>query len=300
MTTPYPVLPEFDYLKPNSIKEASNFLAENSDTAVPFLGGTDIFVQLRDRVIEKRFLVDVKTLNGMNEISIHHDQGVTIGAAVNMNQVVRSPIINSQYEILTEACRSVASYQLRNRATIIGNICNASPAGDTLGASLLLGGTLVTHGITGWGEIPLKDFFLAPGKTTLSPGEIVTAIRFPTPKSKIIGKYIKLGRNKKSDLAIVGVTAIGYQNDQAISGFSIKLALASVGPTPLVISKVEELFSQSKISHQSISEAAIIAMDSCNPIDDVRGSARYRKAMVRNLSQIAITDVCGRLGIISQ
>jgi len=240
MTTPYPVLPEFEYIKPNSFKNASNFLAENPDTAAPFLGGTDIFVQLRDRAIEKRYLIDVKTLDGMNELNFHPDNGLTIGAAVNMNRIIKSLEINSQYKILADACRSVASYQLRNRATIIGNICNASPAGDTIGASMILDGTLITHGINGWGELSLKEFFLAPGKTTLLPGDIVTAIRFPSPKSKIIGKYIKLGRNNKSDLAIVGVTVIGYQNKQTTSRYSIKLALASVGPTPLIISDIEK------------------------------------------------------------
>jgi len=298
MINPYPNLPKFDYIKPPSLSEASKFLADNAGNALPFLGGTDLFVQLRNKVKNVDYLVDTKQFEGMNEIKYNPIKGLTIGAAVNMNRVIDSPFVNKHYPLLSEACSSVASYQLRNRATIVGNICNASPAGDTIGACLLLGGVLEINGTEGKRMEPLYGFFLAPGNTRLKPGDIVTSIHFPDQIDELRGKYIKLGRNKLSDLAIVGVTAIGYPDDNSPSGFHFKLALASVAPTPLIVDAVEHYLSSVGISQQSIETAGEIAMKFCTPIDDVRASARYRSAMVRNLVIIALQSISQELGIL--
>jgi carbon-monoxide dehydrogenase medium subunit len=206
----HPALPEFDYIRPVTLDEASEFLARHPDEARPFLGGTDIFVRMRDGFSAPKFLVDVKNLDGTN--SLHYDTlgGLTLGAAVNMNRVIASPEVRANYPLLGDACRSVASYQLRTRATVVGNICNASPAGDTIGACLVFEGVLHIHGVDGFRQEPLAAFFLGPGRTTLEPGDIVTAIHFPRPPQGCTGVYLKLGRNKLSDLAIVGVTVLGY------------------------------------------------------------------------------------------
>jgi CO/xanthine dehydrogenase FAD-binding subunit len=291
----YPGLPEFDYLKPDTYAEASEFLVTHAGEARPFIGGTDLFVQMRDRVLRPKYLVDVKGLEGMNEISFDDSQGLTIGAAVNMNRVIAAPEVIEHYQVLAEASQSVASYQLRTRATIVGNICNASPAGDTIGASLLLDGLLNIHGEGGKRQEPLSTFFLGPGETILQTGDIVTSIQFPLPPDGLKGKYIKLGRNKLSDLSIVGVTALGYPDADTVSGLHFKLALASVAPVPLVVEQVGEILGKTPVTEETLKEAAGAAMEACTPIDDVRGSARYRKLMVRNLSLNALRDVWHQL-----
>ncbi len=291
MINPYPGLPEFDYIKPGSLSEASQFLALHAGEARPLMGGTDIFVRMRDRVWKDKYLVDVKGLDGMNAISFDPSRGLTIGASVNMNRVIASSETNVDYPLLAEAANTVASYQLRTRATIVGNICNASPAGDTTGACILLGGILNIHGEDGKRQEPLSTFFLGPGATVLRAGDIVTSIQFPLPAPGVVGKYIKLGRNKASDLAIVGVTVAGYPDDGTPSGFRIKLALASVAPVPLVVGQVETILAEKPITGQTLSEASQAAMDACNPIDDIRASAKYRKLMVRNLSLKALREV---------
>ena len=193
--------------------------------------------------------------------------------------------------MLAEACRSVASYPLRNRATIVGNICNASPAGDTIGACLVFGGILRIHGVNGPREEALSTFFKGPGKTTLQPGDIVTAIHLPLPPKDCAGRYMKLGRNQLSDLSIVGVTALGYRDPACSSGYRFRLALASVAPVPLMATEVETYLANNPVTPDAIHEAARLAMEACTPIDDVRGSARYRKAMVRNLTRKALDKV---------
>ena len=218
-----------------------------------------------------------------------------MGAAVNMNRVIADAAVRENYAVLAEAAESCASYQVRTRATIVGNICNASPAGDTIGACMLLRGSLDIHGVEGTRQEPLGRFFLGPGKTRLKPGDIVTALRLPPPPSGMVGTYLKHGRNKISDLAIVGITVVGHPDRNKASGLRMMLALASVAPVPLMVDQVESILSKRAIDGQAIDEAANAAMAACDPIDDVRGSARYRRMMVRNLSARALTDVWQRL-----
>jgi CO/xanthine dehydrogenase FAD-binding subunit len=291
----HPSLPEFDYYRPESLVEASQFLARHPDQARPFLGGTDIFVRMRDGFLSPQYLVDIKYLDGMNELRFEPETGLTIGAAVNMNRVSASAESQEHYPVLVQACRSVASYQLRTRATIAGNICNASPAGDTIGACLVFDGVLTIHGIDGLRREPLATFFLGPGKTRLKPGDILTAIHLPLPPKGSQGAYLKLGRNKMSDLSIVGVTVLGYPDAGLASGYGFRLALASVAPIPLLVAQVETSLARQAISLAALQSAAHLAAEACTPIDDVRSSGRYRKEMVKNLSLQALSQVWDQL-----
>lgn len=291
----HPGIPEFEYIRPETLVEASQFLAAHVGEARPMMGGTDIFVRMRDGVWRDKYLVDVKNLGEMNNIAYTPRKGLVIGAAVNMNRVIAFQAVRENYPLVAKAAESCASYQLRTRATIVGNICNASPAGDTIGTCLLLDGVLDVHGVDGMREEPLAQFFLGPGKTSLRPGDIVTDIRIPLPPEGLVGEYIKHGRNKISDLAIVGVTVVGYPRADLSSGFRIRLALASVAPVPLVVDEVESILSTMRIDDKTIIKAGEAAMSACDPIDDVRSSARYRRLMVRNLTIKALTEVWEQL-----
>ncbi|MDZ4158244.1 MAG: FAD binding domain-containing protein, partial [Anaerolineaceae bacterium] len=235
MLNPHPGLPEFEYIKPTSLLEASTFLVQHAGEARPFSGGTDCFVRMRDGVMEQKYMVDIKGLDGMNEITFDPTHGLTVGAAVNMNRVAAHPEVVERYSLLAEAAGSVASYQLRTRATIIGNICNASPAGDTIGASMVLDAKLRVFNAEGERLVPLSGFFHGPGKTSLKPGDIVTAVIYPIPPKDFKGRFIKLGRNKLGDLSIVAITVFGYPDTGSKSGFRFRIVLSSVAPTPLEV-----------------------------------------------------------------
>jgi carbon-monoxide dehydrogenase medium subunit len=286
-----PGLPEFDYIKPDSLAQASQFMVEHSGRSRLLCGGTDIFVRMRDGTWQDQYLVDIKGLDGMTQLDYDSTRGLSIGAAVNMNQVIVYPPVKENYPVLVQAARSVASYQLRNRATIVGNICNASPAGDTTGACLLLGGALRVHGVNGVRMEALGEFFTGPGQTRLKAGDIVTHLMIPTPPDGLVGVYIKLGRNKVSDLAIVGLTAIAFPDASSASGIRFRLALASVAPVPFEVKDVEDFLSVEEIDETSLEKAAQLAMQACSPIDDTRASARYRSLMVRNLSYKALSRI---------
>ena len=295
MSDAHPVLPAFEYVRPKTAEAACQFLMDHLGEARPFMGGTDVLVRLREGVWKEKYLVDVKGLDGMLEIAFDPESGLTIGAAVNMNRVSAHPVVKQHYPVLSQAIDSVASYQLRNRATIVGNICNASPAGDTIGVCMLLGSVLNVHGVGGLRQEALDTFFTGPGRTRLKPGDIAISLNLPPPPKGLVGRYLKLGRNKISDLSIVGVCAIGYPDPDTESGYGFKLALASVSPVPLVVTDVGAILALD-VSEATLKEAAQAAMEACTPIDDVRGCARYRKKMVRNLSLRALTEVWEVLG----
>jgi carbon-monoxide dehydrogenase medium subunit len=160
---------------------------------------------------------------------------------------------------------------------------------------MALDGVLNVHGLDGMREIPLSNFFLGPGKTVLKAGDVVVSITLPVPPAGMFGVYKKLGRNTIGDLSIVGVTVLGYPSKESPSGFRFRIALASVAPIPFEAHKAEALLSEKKVTAETIAEAAQVAMDSVTPIDDVRGSARYRKYMVRNLTREAISEVFSKI-----
>jgi carbon-monoxide dehydrogenase medium subunit len=294
MHMPSPGLPGFDYLKPASLAEASRVLAEHDVRARPFVGGTDIFVRMRDGFVRPELLVDIKHLPGMQGVLYDGEGGLTIGAATTLNEIVRHPDVQTRYPLLAEAANSIASYQIRNRATMGGNLCNASPAADTAPAALLLEASMVLYGPGGERLVPSSEFFLGPGATAMRPGELMTAIRFPVPPSGSAGKYLKLGRNKAGDLAIAGVAVLGFPNGPA-SGYSFRIGLASVAPVPLRVPEAEETLAANAPGEEAFALAAEKAMRATAPIDDVRASAAYRREMVRALTLRALREVWARI-----
>lgn len=290
-----PGLSSFDYVRAASPVEVTDLLLRHAGNARLLMGGTDILVQMRDGKFAPRMLIDVKYVPGLTAIEFDPQTGLRLGAAVNMNSMARHPAVVQHYPLLAEAARTVASYQLRTRATMGGNLCNASPAADTAPAALVLEAVLVTWGTGGERAIPAAAFFLGAGKNALKPGEFLTRIDFPIPPAGWAGRYLKLGRNTQGDLAIAGVGVMGYPDQSAPSGYRFRIALASVAPTPIRVPAAEHILAQDPITDITIEAAADAARETARPIDDVRASARYRAAMVKNLTVQALADVWARL-----
>jgi len=293
--TPTPVLPSFDYVRPDSPQEVTKLLSKSDGNARLFMGGTDVFVRMRDGFITPKILIDVKHLPGMAQVEFGKRKGLIVGAAVDMNSLARHPAVVEHYPVLAEALHTVASYQLRTRATMGGNLCNASPAADTAPAALVLEASLILHGRRGEYPIPITEFFLGPGKTAIKPGEFLLRIEIPPAPKGAVGRYLKLGRNTLGDLAIVGVAVLGYPDNKAKSGYRFRIALASVAPVPIRVPEAEAILAASPITPDVIEAAAKAAMEAAKPIDDVRSSAVYRKAMVKNLTKRAVTEVWEKL-----
>jgi carbon-monoxide dehydrogenase medium subunit len=247
------------------------------------MGGTDLFPGLRDGVYRPKVVVDVKGLPGMSEIRFDQQAGLTVGAAVTMNALAGHPDVQTHYPLLAEAAETVASYQIRNRATLGGNLCNASPCADTSPAALVLEADLELYGPGGRRTVPAGRFFVGPGQTVLRPGELMTAIRFPLLPANAVGRYLKLGRCRSGDLALVGVAILGFP-DGTPSGYKARIGLGSVAPTPLRAGEAEEILAAMPPGADVFILAAERAMELASPISDVRGGASYQKAMVRTLT----------------
>ena len=295
MKLPLPELPQFDYIKAESAERAIDLLQEKGAAARILMGGTDLLVRMRNGDLAPEVLVDIKNLPGMNAISFTKTAGLTVGAAVTMNAIARNPDVLKHYPMLAEAAESVASYQLRNRATVGGNLCNASPAADTAPAALVLEAKLTAMGPKGERMIPATEFFKGPGVNALAAGEFLTRINYCNPPKGWKGRYLKIGRNAGGDLAIVGVAVMGYPEKDTPSDFRFRIALASVAPTPIRVHEAEEILAQNPITETVIGMAAEAAQEAATPIDDVRASARYRNAMVKELTRRGLVDVWSSL-----
>jgi carbon-monoxide dehydrogenase medium subunit len=259
------------------------------------MGGTDLLVRMRDGALCPQTVIDVKRLPGMCDVAYDHREGLRVGAAVTMNRLALNPEVQAHYPLLAKAAHSVASYQLRNRATAGGNLCNASPCADMAPATLVLEGQLVLHGRAGERSVPADAFFVGPGESALRAEEMMVALNYPLPPPGGIGRYLKLGRNKVGDLALVSVAVLGYPDPTASSGFRFRIALGSVAPVPLRVPEAEALLAQQTEGETSLCLAAQKAAEAASPIDDVRASAAYRGAMVHNLTLRALREVWRQL-----
>lgn len=293
--TARPGLPSFEYVRPGTLDEAVRLLVEQGSAARLLMGGTDLFVRMRDGALRPQTLIDVKGLPGMQEMVYDPQQGLAVGAAVTMNQLARHPDVLARYPLLAEAANSVASYQLRNRATVGGNLCNASPCADLAPATLVLEGQFVLYGPRGQRTVPSEAFFAGPGRSVTHADEVMTAIHYPLPPAGSAGRYLKLGRNKLGDLALVSVAVLGYPDAAAPSGFGFRIALGSVAPVPLRVPEAEEVLARQIDEGAGFRLAAQKAVEAASPIDDVRASAAYRSAMVHNLTLRGLREVWGRL-----
>lgn len=289
-----PGLPSFDYVRPSTVREVVDQLLELGDRAKLLMGGTDLFPGLRDGLFQPSTVIDVKYLPGMRRIVYNAGIGLNIGAAVTMNELARHPEVLLHYPLLAQAAASVASYQIRNRATLGGNLCNASPCADTAPATLVLEGQVVLYGPDGERVVPAGHFFLGPGQTDLQPGEFMTAIRFPPSPSPSAARYLKLGRCKSGDLSLVGVAILCYR-DPAGAGSRFRIGLGSVAPTALRARQAEKSLTTSDVAERDLARAAQYAMEASSPISDVRGTASYQRAMVQTLTLRGLQEAWAQL-----
>ena len=290
-----PGLPEFEYLKAETSQEVFNLLNEKSPDIKIMMGGTDLFIQIRDRDSGPGTLLDVKGLPGMQDISFDQKAGLLIGAAATLNRLSQDEFVQHEYPVICQSADTVGNYQLRNRATLGGNICNASPSADMAPAMLIYDAEVVLESPRGERRLPIGGFWTGPGKTALEKDEYLKAIHLPIPPQGAVGEYLKLGRSKMGDLAVVGVAVLGYLDQKAPAGMRFKIGINSTAPTPYRIPDVEDTLAEHPISDDALSRAAEAAMAISAPIEDVRASALYQKKMVRNLTYKALKEIWERL-----
>jgi carbon-monoxide dehydrogenase medium subunit len=269
----------FEYFEPATLGEAAELIS--SANAQVLAGGTDLLVEIKEQLRRVDRVVNIKKIPGIAGLSYDARAGLRIGALATAREVELSPIVLEKYPNLAQAARELGSIQVRNRATIVGNVCRASPSADTLPPLIADGALVKLHGASGVRELPLEQFFAGPGKTVLRPDELVTELVVPAPPPRTGKVYIKHGRRKAMELATVGVAVTLTLNGD------IRIVLGAVAPTPIRAKNAEEVL-RWKFSDELFERAARTAADEARPISNVRASAEYRRDMVRVLTRRAL------------
>ena len=281
----------FDYLEPHSLDEALAMLAEHGDRARLVAGSTDFLIRWRAGAWQPDAVVCIRHLPGLNYISWNDDDGLAIGALATVQDIEQHPVVRRRYPALAAGAAAFAGVQVRNLATVAGNICNASPAGDTLPALLAYDARCRIAAPGGERWLPLTEALLGPGRTALAAGEIMTEIRLPPPLPNTGGLYIKHSPRGAMDISAVGVAAV-VSLDGATAGNGtcarVRIALGAVAPTPVRAYGAEGRLAGQTPDDAAIADAARLAAQSASPISDVRSGAGYRRQMVSVLAQRAL------------
>jgi carbon-monoxide dehydrogenase medium subunit len=295
----------FDYYKPTTFDEAFKLLTGPGKTAMPLAGATDLIPKTRDAVWAPDVVVDVKALPGLREIRVEElvpccgtapAACLYVGAAARMSEIARSEVVHSHWDLLAQGAAAMGNAQVRNRATIGGNLCTASPAADTAPALLALEADVQIQGPDGMRCVPITRFFRGPGQTVLRRGEIVVGLLVPRPPEGAVGVFRKLSRRKAGDLSVVSVAALAFPAADDPTRYRWRIALGAVAPTPIRSPQAEAILNQGGLDEERIDEAAAAAYGCCCPIDDVRASAEYRRAMVVNITRRTIKRVLAPVG----
>jgi carbon-monoxide dehydrogenase medium subunit len=282
-------LHEINYEVPTTVAQAVTMLKRHGEKARPLVGGTDLLIQLRAGVRRPEFIVDLKQIKELRQIKFDAKKGVRLGAAVPCIEVYESEVMRKHYPGLTEAAHLIGSLQIQNRASVGGNLCNGSPAADTTPALIALGAKARIAGGKSAREVPVEDFVTSPGRTVLKPGEILVEFVIPAPKPHSSDSYLRFIPRNEMDIAVVGVgTSITLAGDVVKAA---RISLGAVGPTPIFATKASESLVGKTLDNAAIEAAAQLAIEAATPIDDMRGTAEFRKhvtgVLTRRTIQIA-------------
>ncbi|MDP2663174.1 MAG: FAD binding domain-containing protein [Dehalococcoidia bacterium] len=270
----------FEYLEASTIKEAVSLLSRYREEATAIAGGTDLVVQMRYGDLAPKYLINLKTIRGLDYIS-EESGGLRIGALATIRAVETSPLIKERFGVLAQAAHLLGSVQVRNLATIGGNLCHAAPSADTAPPLLALGAKAKLTGPDGTRTLPLEDFFEGPSKTALKEGEILIELQAPTPAPRSGGVYLKHSIRRAMDIAFIGTAVVvEMANGHGICK-DIRIALGAVAPVPMRALKAEAHLRGKKLEEGLLREAGEIASQECNPISDIRCSAEHRREIVK-------------------
>ncbi len=281
------MLGNFDYIRAETVEHGCALLARTPGAAV-LAGGTDLLVNIRNKAISPPLLVDFKGIAALNAIS-HNADGTAIGAAVPLNAIAEDQRIRTAYQALFEAATAVATYQVRNRATLIGNLCNASPAADTAPPLFVLDAHVEISGPAGARTLPVRDLPVGVKKAALTPGEVITAVTIPPIAPGARTKFLKKQRIKGHDLAIVNMA--GYYDPGT---GELRIAIGSCAPTPILLPPLDSPVRVGDQIDEIVAALDRIAQEAISPIDDLRATAAYRRALIPVFLRRLVKTLLGR------
>lgn len=284
----------FDYLSAGSVQEVTRLLASNNGKARVFCGGTDLLVQLRENRCTAEFLIDVKNIPELTTIRYDSQAGLWLGAAASCYAVCHDPFVLAYYAGLVDAINLIGGTQIQYRASVGGNLCNASPAADSIPALIVHDAVCLIANQNATRRLPVEQFCVAPGKNALQNGELLVAISLPPPKKNFGAHYLRFIPRNEMDIAVVGAGASVTLDDTKEKILSARIALGAVAPTPLFVEEAGMFLAGKEITQENIREAAKIAQDAARPISDLRGTVDFRKQLCAVLTRRALEKAIER------
>ncbi|MDQ3702306.1 MAG: xanthine dehydrogenase family protein subunit M [Chloroflexota bacterium] len=279
---------DFEYPAPKTLEEAVALLERYGATAKLMAGGTDLVIMLNDHMVAPEHVVDVKGVPELNRFAWNPERGLTIGASVPFRRLETSAEVQQYYPGMYEAASEVGSWQIRNQATPVGNLCTASPACEVGPIMYALDATVQIAGPRGRRTLPIQQFITGVRRTALEPNEMVVDIQVPPPGDRAASHYIKLKERQKMDIAFVGVAAtVALEPGDGVIR-EARIALGAVAPTPIRAAQAESSLRGQKLSDEVLEAVGRAAAESARPIMDVRASVAYRTEMISVLTKRAV------------
>jgi len=279
---------QFEYLKPPTLREAVKLLQRHGPRARTLAGGTDLIGLISDGLAAPETVVDIKGIPGLNRIEFKNGL-LSIGALVTFSDLRESPIIARRFPLIREMTGWVASVGIRNRATMVGNLCSAVPCCDSGAVLLVYDASVLVAGPAGKRKVPLREWFLGPRKTVLKRGEIATGVTVALPKQKHGACFVKLRRYEGEDLAQASVTVL------ALAGNRYRISFGSVAPRPIAAERIEALLQGQALSDDLIRQAVRLVPEEIAPVTDIRATKEYRLHMVCVMLERGLRAAVARL-----
>jgi CO/xanthine dehydrogenase FAD-binding subunit len=283
----------FELALPRSVDEALRVLSERGSEAKLLAGGTDLLPQLKNGLLKPSWVIDLSGIERVRMLRAD-SSGLRVGAAVSARTLERDATARKTYTALAESGALVGSVQIRNLASLGGNLCNAAPSADMAPPLLALDAEAVIASPRGERRVPFTDFFTGVRRTVLAPDEILLEIVIPTPGPRSGGHYLRHTPRRELDIAVVGVASQLTLSNGTCS--RARIALAAVAPVPLRAREAEQVLEGKPVTPQSIERAAEVAVGAATPISDQRGSADYRRHLVRVLTRRTLRTALARAG----
>lgn len=285
---------DFEYKAPATIDEAVTLLAERGSEARVLAGGTDIIVQLREGLRKAGLVVDVKKIPELMSLTWRDDGGLDIGGAVPCHVLYNDAKVVNAYPSITDSAKIIGGWQIQGRASLGGNLCNSSPAADSIPALIVEGATCRIAGPGGERLVPVQEFCTAPGANVLTEGEMLVSLALPPAGESSGSRYMRFIPRNEMDIAVTGAGAWLRLGEGGETVEEARLALSAVAPTPVVAGEAEAWLQGKPATEESFAEAGNIARKAASPISDMRGPADYRTHLVGVLVKRALNGALGR------
>lgn len=277
---------EVNYFAPSTIDECVTYLKSNPDTTI-FAGGTDLLVSMEYKKIRPKSILNLKGIYDLDYLV--EENGLIIGANTTISTIEENDYLKNAYPFLAKAASKLGSWQIRNTATVGGNICNAAPSAELSPPLIVLDSKVTIVGPKGERELPITEFFLGPGKTVLQEAEIVKSIQVPKLPDNAIGVYECHKWRKSMDVAIVNLAVLLFMDEDVIK--DARVCLGAVAPTAFRAVETEKALIGNTLNDELIEKASEIASNEAKPISDVRAGAEYRRKLVKVYMKRALTSI---------